>query len=154
MKTSLSTQGLGGRSSIIVTGRAQLIDVDPVTPRVVHTDQITRAETTHYTLEVDQPSKKVSFDEADKFRMRTGGAFLQHRPKGNFIMATESGRHTDPATGKSYRTFAVSKPDAPRAGYLNEAPSVSTIVRHRPRDSLMYVGRRKGSHGRGLRVIN
>jgi hypothetical protein len=36
-------------------------------------------------------------------------------------MATESGRHTDPATGKSYRTFAVSKPDAPRAGYLNEA---------------------------------
>jgi hypothetical protein len=36
-------------------------------------------------------------------------------------MATESGRHTDPATGKSYRTFAVSKPDAPRAGYINEA---------------------------------
>jgi hypothetical protein len=36
-------------------------------------------------------------------------------------MATESGRHTDPATGKSYRTFGVWKSEAPRAGYVNEA---------------------------------
>src|SRR5262249_50406597 len=89
-------------------------------PRVVHTDQITGAETTHYTLEVDQPTKKVSFEEADRLRTGRGGAFLQHRRKGNFIMATESGRHTDPATGKSFRTFAVWKPDATRAGYIHE----------------------------------
>ncbi|MGH9759605.1 MAG: strawberry notch C-terminal domain-containing protein, partial [Blastocatellia bacterium] len=89
-------------------------------PHIVHTDQTTGAETTHYTVEVDQPSKKVSFEEADKLRVYKRGAFLQHRKKGHFILATESGRHTDPATGRSYRTFAVLKPDAPKAGYIQE----------------------------------
>ena len=90
-------------------------------PRVVHTDEITGAETTHYTLEVDQPTQAVSFEEADRVRERRFGAFLQHRKKGHFILAIESGRHTDPATGESFRTFAVWRPDAPRTNYINEA---------------------------------
>ncbi len=90
-------------------------------PRVVHTDEITGAQTTHYTLEVDQPSQAVSFEEADRVRERKGGAFLQHRKKGHFILAVESGRHTDPATGESFRTFAVWRPEAPRTNYINEA---------------------------------
>ena len=90
-------------------------------PRVVYTDQITGAETTHYTLEVDQPTEAVSFADADYTRRRRGGAFMQHRRKGHFILALESGRHTDPNTGNSYRTFAVWKPEAPRAFYIYEA---------------------------------
>jgi hypothetical protein len=45
-------------------------------PRIVHTDEITGAQTTHYTLEVDQPSQAVSFEEADRVRERRFGAFL------------------------------------------------------------------------------
>ena len=89
-------------------------------PRVVHTDEITNAQTTHYTLEIDVPSKAVSFDEADKARKRKSGAFLRHRKNGHFILAIESGRHTNPATGNSYRTFAVWKPEAPHASYIHD----------------------------------
>lgn len=35
-------------------------------------------------------------------------------------MAVESGRHTDPATGNSYRTFAVWKPEAAHATYIHD----------------------------------
>jgi hypothetical protein len=90
-------------------------------PRVVHTDEITGAETTHYTLEVDQPSQAVSFEEADRVRERRFGAFFEHRKRGHFILAIESGRHTDPATGASFRTYAVWRPEAPRTNYINEA---------------------------------
>lgn len=90
-------------------------------PRIVHTDEVTGAQTTHYTLEVDRPSEAVSFEEADSLRQRKGGAFLQHRKKGNFILALESGRHTDPSTGNSFSTFAVWRPEAARTNYINEA---------------------------------
>jgi hypothetical protein len=35
-------------------------------------------------------------------------------------LAVESGRHTDPATGNSYRTFAVWKPEAAHATYIHD----------------------------------
>ena len=72
-----------------------------VPPSVVHTDEITKAQTTHYTLEVDVPSRAVSFEEAEEARQRKTGAFLRHRKNGHFVLAVESGRHTDPATGNS-----------------------------------------------------
>jgi hypothetical protein len=90
-------------------------------PRVVHTEQITGAQTTHYTLELDRPNQAVSFADADYVRQRKGGAFLQHRKKEHFILAIESGRHTDPGTGASFRTFSVWRPEAPRTDYINEA---------------------------------
>jgi P-loop containing NTP hydrolase pore-1/C-terminal domain on Strawberry notch homologue len=89
-------------------------------PRIVHTDEITGAQTTHYTLEVDLPSRAVSFEEAEQVRKQKGGAFLCHRKSGNFILALESGRHTDPATGNSYRTFAIWKPEAPHGNYIHD----------------------------------
>jgi len=70
-------------------------------PRVVYTDEITGAQTTHYTLEIDLPSKAVSFENADKARQRKTGAFMRHKKSGYFVLAIESGRHTDPATGNS-----------------------------------------------------
>lgn len=90
-------------------------------PSVVHIDEITQAQTTHYTLEVDVPSRAVCFEEADAVRQRKSGAFLRHRKNGHFILAVESGRHTDPATGNSYRTFAVWKPEAAHAAYIHDS---------------------------------
>jgi hypothetical protein len=89
-------------------------------PRPIHTDQITGAQTTHYTVELDLPAKAVSFAEAERVRRNKQGAFLRHRKNGNFILAIESGRHTDPATGNSYRTFAVWKPEAARVKYIHD----------------------------------
>src|SRR5207247_8653509 len=48
-------------------------------PRVVYTDEITGAQTTHYTLEIDLPSKAVSFEDGDDVRQRRGGAFMRHK---------------------------------------------------------------------------
>jgi hypothetical protein len=89
-------------------------------PRVVYTDEITGAQTTHYTLEIDLPSKAVSFEDADEARQRKSGAFMQHKKNGHYVLAMESGRHTDPATGNSYRTFALWKPEAPHANYIHD----------------------------------
>ena len=89
-------------------------------PRVVHTDEITNAQTTHYTLEIDVPSKAVSFDEAERVRKRKTGAFFRHRKNGHFILAIESGLHTNAENGNSYRTFAVWKPEAARSSYIHD----------------------------------
>ena len=89
-------------------------------PRVVHTDEITNAQTTHYTLEIDVPSKAVSFDEAEGVRKRKTGAFFRHRKNGHFILAIESGLHTNAETGNSYRAFAVWKPSAERTAYIHD----------------------------------
>ena len=88
--------------------------------RVVHTDEITNAQTTHYTLEIDVPSKAVSFDEAERVRKRKTGAFFRHRKNGHFILAIESGLHTNAENGNSYRTFAVWKPEAARSTYIHD----------------------------------
>jgi hypothetical protein len=87
--------------------------------RVVHTDEITQARTTHYTLEIDVPSAAVSFDEVERVRKRRNGAFFRHRKNGQFILAVESGLHTNAETGNSYRTFAVWKPEAARSSYVH-----------------------------------
>ena len=89
-------------------------------PRVVHIDEITQAQTTHYTLEIDVPSAAVSFDEAERVRKQKNGAFFRHRQKGHFILAIESGLHTNAETGNSYRTFAVWKPEAARSSYIHD----------------------------------
>ncbi|HSS21190.1 MAG TPA: strawberry notch family protein [Pyrinomonadaceae bacterium] len=89
-------------------------------PRIVHTDETTQAQTTHYTIEIDVPSKAVSFDEADRVRKRKTGAFFRHRKNGHFILAIESGLHTNAETGNSYRTFAVWKPEAARSTYIHD----------------------------------
>jgi P-loop containing NTP hydrolase pore-1/C-terminal domain on Strawberry notch homologue len=88
--------------------------------RVVHTDEITNAQTSHYTLEIDVPSKAISFDEAERVRKRKTGAFFRHRKNGHFILAIESGLHTNAENGNSYRTFAIWKPEAARSSYIHD----------------------------------
>jgi hypothetical protein len=46
---------------------------------------------------------------------------LEHLRKGSFILALESGRHTDLETGHTYRNFSVSRPEGARIRYIREA---------------------------------
>ncbi len=87
-------------------------------PRVVHQDALTGAKTTHYKLEIDQPTRPVSFEEARDFPK---SAFYRQKRSGNFILATESGLHTDPSSGSSYRTYAITKPEGARVAYVKES---------------------------------
>lgn len=87
-------------------------------PKVVHEDKLTGAQTTHYTLEVDQPTRPVRFEDA-KYTPKS--AFYKQKRSGHYILAVESGSHTDPESGRSYRTFAVTKPEAERAYYIKES---------------------------------
>ena len=89
-------------------------------PRIVHVDNVTNANTTHYTLDIDIPSKAVSFEDAEAVRKRKKGAFFRHRKNGNFVLAIESGLHTNAETGSSYRTFAIWKPEAARSTYIHD----------------------------------
>ena len=89
-------------------------------PVVVHVDQVTGAETVLYMLEVDRPSDPVSFERADRLRSTERGAFFRHRKKGNFILALESGRHTDPEKGGTFATYSVWRPEAARTSYIRE----------------------------------
>jgi hypothetical protein len=89
-------------------------------PAVVHRDRVTGAETVLYTLEVDRLSDKVSFERADRLRQSNHGAFLQHQSRGTFVLALPSGSHTDAREGKTFRTFSIWKPGAPRTSYVHE----------------------------------
>src|ERR1051326_6245908 len=58
--------------------------------------------------------------EAESVRKRKTGAFFRHRKNGHFILAIESGLHTNAENGNSYRTFAVWKPEAARSAYIHD----------------------------------
>jgi hypothetical protein len=98
--------------------RAQAIRVAKP-PLAVHVDRVTGAETVLYTLEVDRPSDKVSFERAERLRLTERGAFFQHK-KGEFILILESGRHTDPADGSTFSTYSVWKPEGARISYIRD----------------------------------
>ncbi|MGC2742105.1 MAG: strawberry notch C-terminal domain-containing protein, partial [Candidatus Angelobacter sp.] len=88
--------------------------------QLVHLDQVTGAETVLYTLEVDRPSDKVSFEQADRIRAGNRGAFMEHQKNGAFVLALPSGRHTDPQDGTSYATFSLWKPEGARTRYVRQ----------------------------------
>ena len=55
-----------------------------------------------------------------RYESERPGAFFRHRKNGHFILAIESGLHTNAETGNSYRTFAVWKPEAARSSYIHD----------------------------------
>jgi hypothetical protein len=89
-------------------------------PAVVHRDHVTGAETVLYTLQVDRPSDKVSFERAERLRISERGAFFRHESRGDFILAVPSGRHTDPDDGRTFLTYSIWKPSRARTAYLRE----------------------------------
>ncbi len=99
--------------------------------RVVHTDEITQAQTTHYTLEIDVPSKAVSFDEAERVRKRKTGAFFRHRKNGHFILwkpeAARSSYIHDDELKEKYRAVIPSKA---RDWWIKKHATVPPIETH------------------------
>lgn len=88
-------------------------------PELVYVDDTTNAETLHYTLSVETRSTRVTPEHAASLLATSVGAFYR-QTNGNIILATKSGNHTDPESGNSYETYAVTKPEEARAYYLNE----------------------------------
>ncbi len=90
-------------------------------PRVVATDEITGAETTHYVLEVDRKTKTLPLEAAEEERRDRSGVFMRHKKQGHVILACPSRYHTDVDTGATYRMFAISRPEGSRVSYMREA---------------------------------
>jgi hypothetical protein len=89
-------------------------------PAVIHADHVTGAETVLYTLNVALPTDKVPFERAERLRVLERGAFFQHQKNGKLILALPSGRHTDPADGRTFATYSVWKPEGARLSYIRE----------------------------------
>jgi protein strawberry notch len=90
-------------------------------PEVVYIDETTKAETLHYTLAVETRSTRVSADRAASMLEGSNGGAFYRQSKGNIILATKSGNHTDHQSGQTYQTYAVTKPEEGRAYYITDA---------------------------------
>lgn len=97
-------------------------------PRIVHTDSVTGAETILYPLEVERWSERMSFDHARGVCVANEGKFLRHAKSGNFILALNSGHHTNPENGETYATFSIWKPEGPRVDYLSAMDLTKSYV--------------------------
>lgn len=90
-------------------------------PEVVYIDDTTKAETLHYTLSVETRSTRVTDDRAASILESSNGGGFYRQTTGNIILATKSGNHTDHQSGKTYQTYAVTKPEEARAYYITDA---------------------------------
>ena len=91
-------------------------------PQLIHQDQTTGAATHLYELETIVPTNPAHFDDLEK----TEGLYF-YRKLGTkedtpeFIAARPSLVHTDPQTGESYQTYAVSRPKGFNLFYLTDS---------------------------------
>jgi hypothetical protein len=90
-------------------------------PELVYIDETTKAETLHYTLTVETRSTRVSDEFAEAILRNSNGGAFYRQTTGHIILATKSGNHTDHESGKTYQTYAITKPEEARAYYLTDA---------------------------------
>ena len=87
-------------------------------PRGIHRDQITGAATHLYELETIVPNLPARFEDLEReaayFYRKLGSEVAE------FVAARPSLVHTDPETGESYQTYAVSRPAGKNLFYLGE----------------------------------
>lgn len=87
-------------------------------PQEIHRDQITGAATHLYELETivaTTPAYFADLEVSEAYFYRKLGSETQE-----FVAARPSLIHTDPETGESYKTFAVSRPSGKNLFYINE----------------------------------
>ncbi|MCY7346655.1 MAG: strawberry notch family protein, partial [Pyrinomonadaceae bacterium] len=88
-------------------------------PQQIHRDSITGAATHLYELETIVPTNPARFDDLDReeayFYRKLGSEVAE------YVAARASLIHTDPETGLSYQTYAVSRPSGRNQFYLDEA---------------------------------
>lgn len=87
-------------------------------PQGIHRDQITGAATHLYELETIVPTNPARFEDLERedanFYRKLGSDAAE------FVAARPSLIHTDPETGESYQTYAVSRPSGKNLFYLGE----------------------------------
>lgn len=87
-------------------------------PQEIHRDQITGAATHLYELETIVPTNPARFEDLERedtyFYRKLGSDAAE------FVAARPSLVHTDPETGESYQTYAVSRPSGKNQFYLGE----------------------------------
>ena len=88
-------------------------------PRQIHRDPITGAATHLYELETIVPTNPARFDLLEReeayFYRKLGSEAAE------YVAARASLIHTDPETGLSYQTYAISRPSGRNQFYLDEA---------------------------------
>lgn len=88
-------------------------------PRQIHRDPITSAATHLYELETIVATSPARFDDLDReeayFYRKLGSEGAE------YVAARASLIHTDPETGLSYQTYAISRPSGRNQFYLDEA---------------------------------
>jgi len=92
-------------------------------PQLIHRDAATGATTHLYELETIVPTTPAHFNDLEKAE-----GFYFYRKLGTgedvaseFVAARASLIHTDPETGASYQTYAVSRPSGRNLFYLDES---------------------------------
>lgn len=88
-------------------------------PQLIHRDQVTGAETHLYELETIVATTPARFDDLEReeaYFYRKLGSEAQE-----FVAARASMIHTDPETGLSFQTFAISRPSGRNQFYIDEA---------------------------------
>ena len=88
-------------------------------PQLIHSDEATGATTHLYELETIVATAPARFDDLEReeayFYRKLGSEAAE------FVAARASLIHTDPETGESYQTYAVSRPAGRNLFYLDEA---------------------------------
>ena len=88
-------------------------------PRQIHRDEVTGAATHLYELETivaTNPARFEDLDRAEAYFYRKLGSETEE-----YVAARASLIHTDPETGLSYQTYAISRPAGRNQFYLDEA---------------------------------
>jgi len=89
-------------------------------PRIVAMDHVTRAKTMYYLIDMDRPTERLSFEEADAARRENDGKFYLQVRTGKALLAIPSRQHTDPDSGKVYRTFSIWRPERRKDSHWKE----------------------------------
>jgi predicted RNA methylase len=106
-------------------------------PENVYVDETTKAETLHYTLTLETLSTRVTAERAEAmFESNTDSGFYR-QTKGNIILATKSGNHTDQQSGNTYQTYAVTRPEEARAYYITDT-ELSKYKKVDPKSALAW----------------
>ena len=87
-------------------------------PQGIHRDQITGAATHLYELETIVPTHPARFEDLEREEAYFYRKLGLEEPE--FVAARPSLIHTDPETGESYQTYAVSRPAGKNLFYLGE----------------------------------
>lgn len=87
-------------------------------PQVVHTDKLTGAHTTHYSVNVTEKIEPITVAKIRAYQKKEGGQFYKQVRSGNIVFARAPVTRTDAETGRISKSFPITKPHDWHSGYL------------------------------------